>query len=223
MRAFFVRELIVATRSPALTLVVCAHVVAAAAFVLVWHRGVPVMAGANIYEQERLVDWWLLAVMLPWTAARCLAPDRREDLVAACALAALRPSLMVVARTAAVTIVLALVVLTGTPVAIIAQQMAAVPLTRALVDLGPFAGLTVLASGVTVAWMLLVRDRLTAWAGATISVGATLVVLARWRRSGLLSGPIGGPISGLISGLIGLAVIWALAAWSDGALRYVDE
>lgn len=215
MRAVVVRELIVIARKPAFTLVVCARLGLIAVFVLVWHRGVPVLAGGNLYEQQRLVDWWLLAVLLPWAAARCLAPDRGERFVVACALTALRPSSIVVAKIVAVAGALAMIVLTGFPATIVAQQISAVPLSHAFHDLMAPAGLAVLVSAATVAWVLLVRDRLAAWAGSTGSIGLVLVLSARW--------PLGTPFSGLALALCGAAIAGALASWSDGSLRYADE
>jgi hypothetical protein len=215
MRAVMWRELIVVTRRPALTVVICIHVGLLAGFVLLWNRGVPVLGGANLYEQQQLFQWVLLAVLLPWAAVRCAAPDRGDRFVMACAATALRPSSMIIAKVVALVGALALIVFAGFPAAIIAQQMSAVPLSVTLWDLISSFGLTVLVAAGTLTWVFAVQGRLAAWVGASGSTGLVLIVLSRWARNGL---PIG-----LVAALIGAALVAAMATWSDGSLRYCDE
>jgi hypothetical protein len=209
------RELIVIARRPALTVVICVDIGLLAGFVLLWAPGVPVLSGANLYEQQQLFQWALLTALLPWAAARCLAPDRGHALVMACALTALRPSSIVIAKVVALVGALALIVFAGFPAAIIAQQMSAVPLSVALRDLISLFGLTVLVSAGTLTWVFAVRRRLAAWVGASGSIGLAVIVLSRWP-------PVGLP-TGLVAALIGAALTVAIAGWSDDSLRYCHE
>src|SRR5438552_3863869 len=185
MRAFVVRELIVIARRPALVVAIAVYTGLLASFVLLWSGGVPVLAGSNVYEHQRPFGWTLLTVLLPWSAVRCLAPDRGNRLVIACALTAVRPSTIVIAKAIALAGVLALVVFAGFPATIIAQQMSAVPLSTALRDLIWLFGLTALASAVTIVWVFAIRDRLGAWLGASGSMGLGLAVCSRWSPAGL--------------------------------------
>ena len=215
MRAVATRELIVIAKRPALTVVICTHVGLLTVFVLMWSHGVPVLRGANIYEQQHLVQWWLLALLLPWAAARCFAPERGNGLTMMCALTALRPSSVVIAKSSSLVAALALIVFAGFPAAIAAQQMSAVSISGPLRDLLSLMGLAVLVSAITVIWVLAVRNRLGAWIGATVSTGLVLLVLSRL--------PLAGISLGLTSALVGAAIVEAMAHWSDGSLRYLLE
>lgn len=215
MRALVVRDLIVMGRRPALAMVMCTYVALLAGFVFAWEDGLPMTGGSNLYEHVRLVQWGLLAVSLTWTAARCPPLDRGDDLVMASALTALRPSSIVAAKAIALFIALALVTVTGLPVAIIAQQIAGIPASHVLRDLASLLGLPLLVSAVTLSWTVVVSGRLAAWLGASGSVGVVLVLLWRWRPVGLGLGPV--------SALVGLTLVAVLASWSDRSPRYLME
>ena len=215
MRAVVVRELVVIARRPALAMVTVTYVALLAGFVLAWEDGVPMPGGSNLYEQARLVQWGLLAVCLPWAAARCPALDRGDDLVLASALTALRPSSLLAAKTIALFAVLTLVAVAGLPVVIVAQQIAAVSTPQVLRDLVCLLGLPLLVSAVTLSWMVVVSGRLGAWLGASGSVGLVIVLLWRWR-------PVGLDV-GLASALVGLTLAVWLASWSDRSLRYLAD
>jgi len=215
MRAVVVRELVVIARRPALAMVTVTYVALLAGFVLAWEDGVPMPGGSNLYEQARLVQWGLLAVCLPWAAARCPALDRGDDLVLASALTALRPSSLLLAKAIALFAVLTLVAVAGLPVVIVAQQIAAVSTPQVLRDLVYLLGLPLLVSAVTLSWMVVVSGRLGAWLGASGSVGLVIVLLWRWR-------PVGLDV-GLASALVGLTLAVWLASWSDRSLRYLAD
>ena len=215
MRAVVARELVVIARRRALMAVICAYVGLLAAFVLVWNRGLPLPAAATLYEQLRVVQWAVLATLLPWAAARCIAPDRGDSLVVACVLTGVRPSSVVLAKAVALTGALGLIVCAGVPVAIMAQQMSAVPVWWVVRDLGSLLGLSVLVSAVTMAWLLGVRGRLAGWIGAGGSTVLGLVVLF------LL--PIASTTIGGIVAFVGVVLTVATATWSDGACRYLSE
>ena len=215
MRAVVVRELIVIARKPALAMVMVTYVALLAGFVFAWEDGVPMPGGSNLYEQARLVQWGLLAVCLPWAAARCPAPDRGDALVMASALTALRPSSILAAKAIALFGALALVAVAGLPVVIVAQQIAKVPAPQVLRDLVSLLGLPLLVSALTLSWVVVVSGRLGAWLGASGSVGLVLLLLWRWR-------PVGLDV-GLASALVGVTLAAWLASWSDRSLRYLSD
>jgi len=215
MRAVSIRELIVIAGKPAWLTVIGLHVGLLAAFVIVWHRGVPVLSGANVYEQQRLFQVWLLAALLPWTATRCLAPEWGNGLVATCALTALRPSSVILAKIVALSAALTLVVLAGFPAVIVAQQMSAIPLSDPIRDQLSLLGVTPLVAAVTMAWVLAVGDRLVAWVGATVFTAVTLLALSH--------APLAGVPVDLMSTLVGITLALSVASWSDRALLYLAE
>jgi hypothetical protein len=214
MRALVVRDLIVIGRRPALAIVMSTYVALLAGFVFAWEDAIPI-GGPNLYELARLLQWGLLAVCLTWTAARCPPLDRGDDLVMASALTALRPSSIIVAKAIALSAALAMVTIAGLPVAIIAQQIAAVPASHVLRDLVSLLGLALLVSAVTLSWTVLVGGRLAAWLGASGSVGVLLALSWRWRPLGLGLGPV--------SALVGLTLVVIVAAWSDRSPWYLAD
>jgi hypothetical protein len=139
---------------------------------------VPVLAGATIYAQLYLVQCVLLMAMMPWAAARAVATERADDLVRLSAILALPPSRIVVARLFAAAIAPALVVAGGLPVALIAQQMSAVPAARALIDQFTLLTYALPAAVLTAWWMQIASDRLLGWLGATASA-IVLVAMVR--------------------------------------------
>jgi hypothetical protein len=215
VRAIVVRELIVLARRPAWAAVTGLYIALLGGFVLVWSRGMPGLAGANTYEQQRTVQWAVLSVLLPWAAVRCMAPDRGDGFVLVSSVTATPPFSMVLAKVLALAGALVLVVLAGLPVAVMAQQMSAAAFSSTLRDLVSLLGLTVLVSGAAVTWVLAVRGRLAAWMGTGSSVGLVLVALCRWT-------PTGVPI-GLLAAAIGVGLTVATATWGDATLRYCDD
>jgi hypothetical protein len=76
----------------------------------------------------------------------------------------------VIARLLAASIAPALVVAAALPVALVAQQLAAVPASRAIADQLTLLTFSLPAGVVTLWWMQISRDRLLGWLGATASV-----------------------------------------------------
>ena len=150
-----------------------------ALFLAAWggHR-VPMLPGATIYAQLYLIQCVLLVVVMPWAAARAVATERADDLVRLSAMLALPPSRLVIARLLAASIAPALVVAGALPVALVAQQMSAVPAARALADQCTLLTFALPAAVVTVWWMQISRDRLLGWLGATASA-ILLVAMVR--------------------------------------------
>jgi hypothetical protein len=171
MPIFCLRELTAVARSAALPASIAVHVSVATAFLLLWGGGMPVLAGANVYEQLLLIQRALLAVLLPWTAIRCGAATRGDDLVMLAAVTATSPSRVLLAQWAGRFAALAAVVVVGLPPAIVAQQASALPLMRIASDVLPLLGLCAMAS-LVVSWsMLAFRSRVTAWVWASAVVG----------------------------------------------------
>jgi len=215
MRAILRRELVVMGAQPGITAAIALHVGATLAFLLAWNQGVPLLPGTNVYEQLQVIEPWLLVVLLSWTAARCLAPERGDRMVLLSVLAAVPPSRIILARTIAVVVVLALVVAAAFPVVVIAQQMSAVPIRTAVTSLVPLLGLVVLIAAIATAWTVAAAERLAAWIGSALTSGLLLVILPHAFLPHL--------VDGIVWALTGVSITFVLAAWSDGALRYCHE
>jgi hypothetical protein len=170
MRALLIREALVVARRPALVGIVIIYSGLLALFLAAWggHR-VPMLPGATIYAQLYLLQSVLLIAVMPWAAARVVATERADDLVRLSAILALPPSYLVIARLVAAAIAPALVVAGALPVALIAQQMSAVPAAGAFADQFTLLTFALPAAVVTVWWMQISNDRLLGWLGATAS------------------------------------------------------
>ena len=216
MRTLATRELIVATRTAAVPLAALLVLVFSTAFVLVWMPGVPMLAPANLYEQARAVHWILLAGVLPWAAVRCSPVDRSEALVLMAALVRARPGVAVTAKVLGSCAVLMTIVLTGLPALVLAQQAAAVPMSRVFADLLPVAGLTLLVAATATAAILFAADELRAWLWASAIVVGVLLAAARW-TSGLAA-------AGWLcaaAAVVAIAVVWSSVGRSG--LHTVDS
>lgn len=214
MRAAIARELVVIARRLPWTLSVCAHVVMVGAFTLTWSHGVP-LAATSVYDQQQIVGWIWLAVLLPWTATRCVAADRGDALVYASVTAAIRPSTFIIAKVVALAVSLSLIVVSGLPLAIIAQQMSALPVSRPVLDTLIALGPAIFVGAATVGWMCAFRDRSATWIATTITASASLWILTAARAKYAAGG--------LILALLGIGVALVVAAWSDRSSAYLAE
>jgi len=215
MRAIIMRELTVMTGKRAFILSAVTYVMLLAGFVFAWSDGVPLSDTPSLYGQSWAVNWALLTVWLPWTAARCLQIDRGDGLVLTAALIARRPASLLMAKFVAQILLLALFATTGLPVLILAQRMSAVPAERLLRDLASFGGLPVLAASITLAWVVAVESRLASWLGATSSIASALMLSWYWQPLGLGVGAA--------CALVGGAIAASLAALSDVSTLYLSE
>jgi hypothetical protein len=175
MTALSVRELIIAARRAGVPVTALTVLALLTAFVLTWSPGVDVLAPMSFYEQTRALHWLLLAGALPWLAIRCSPRDRRDAGVMALALLALPPSAVIRAKIVASFAILVAVALTGVPALVMAQQVAADPMTRVVVDLLPLAGFAFLIATLATAAMLHTADGLRAWLWTWGLVAAILV------------------------------------------------
>jgi hypothetical protein len=212
MPLFCWRELGAVGRSRALAVSVAVHVSVLSAFLLLWGGGMPVLPGANVYEQLLLVQRALLAVLLPWTAVRCAAAARGNQLVMLAAATATPPSRVLLGQCAGRCAALAAVVIVGLPPAIVAQQASALPIARIASDALPLLGLCAAASLVASWSMIACRSRVAAWVGAS-----GFVVLITVAASG--AGPAAWWMCAALLG-VGVAV---LAAAADSRFQYLSD
>jgi len=179
MRALLMREALVVARRPAVVSIVVIYSGLLALFLAAWGgRPVPLLPGGTIYAQLQLLQCALLVVVMPWAAARTVATERADALVRLSAILALPPSRIIIARLLAAAIAPALVVAGALPVAMIAQQMSAVPASRALADQFTLLTFALPAAVVTMWWIQISSDRLLGWLGATAS---TMLLVAIFR------------------------------------------
>jgi hypothetical protein len=216
MRAVVLREALVAARKPALVTmaIVCAALLAL--FPVAWGvRGIPTFDGASLYDQQFRLEWILVLVLLPWTAARIIASERADDLVILSAVTAIPPSRVLLARLLATTAALTLVVVGALPVVVSAQQVSVAPLSRMIVDQLALLAFALPVAVVTVWWMQLTANRLLAWFGSAATI-VLLVLLAR-----LVVATMDQAIVVLaVSGVMGAAILLNRA---DVWWRYLSE
>lgn len=213
--ALIARELIVVARRPALAAAVVLYIALLAGATLVWGLKLPMLTGASFFSMLRVFHSAVLAALMPWVVARCLASDRGDSLVMLSTLTARRPSSIIIAKIVSVAGVLSLVVLAGAPAVIIAAKMSALPLPAVIRDLASSISIAVLASAVTIAWMLRTSDAMTSWIGGTAITACVLAAASRWTSTAAAH-----DISVLV---IALAAAVAVASWSDRAFQYCHE
>ena len=212
--ALIARNVTIGLRTFAFGAVLFVHGALLAAFLVLWDSGVPVLPGANLYEQQRLVQTIVLLLILPWAAARCEPGERGDDLVLLSVMTAARPSRIVIGQAAALFILLGVVVLSGLPLMLIARQIAALPLRGAIVDLLPALGIAAVAAASSLAWSLGQIDRLAGWLGATASaILATTAVAVSLPRQAVAPCLF----------VIGIAGVAACAARADLSFVHLTE
>lgn len=216
MPLFCWRELMSVGRSGALAVSVGVHVSVLTMFLLLWGGGMPVLPGANVYEQLLVVQRALLAVLLPWTAIRCAAAARGNDLVVLAAATATPPSRVLLGQCAGRFAALAAVVMVGVPPAIVAQQASASPLARLASDALPLLGLCAAASVIASWSMLTCRSRVAAW------VWASGLGLLLWRIISLAGDAAGPATWSVVAAVTGIGAA-ALAAVADSRFRYLSD
>jgi hypothetical protein len=202
-------------RRQAIMWAMVSHACVLAAFVLAWPDGLLLAERSQFYDQVRLLQLAVLAIGLPWAAARCMATERGDQLVLLCASLSLPPSSVVMARTLAVSVALVLVSLAGLPITLVAGQMSGVSASRVVGDLAALVGLAHLTAAITLAWMLITSRRLLAWQRATASIVLVVIALRIVAPDQLRFGAA--------TALAGIVASWWLVQWSTHALRYISE
>ena len=171
MGALIWRDLTVITRTPAFWVSAALYVAVLTAFVVVWGDGVPVVGAQSNWEQFTMAQRVLLAVLLPWTAARCSASSRRE-LVWLGAISGQRPWVLLLAKYAALAAALLALALSALPMIVLMQQIGAASTTTAALDMAPVAALALFVAGVTTAMTVVLEAPIRVWA---VTGGVTLI------------------------------------------------
>ena len=175
MRWLIGRELIVIVRCRGFWAAVATQVALLSAFVVVWGAGLPVQGASTPIQQFIAAQMALSSVLLPWTGLRCSVPSGRNGLAAIAMATAIRPSIAVLARCAALGVGLTVVTATSLPLTVVMQQVSARPLPDVLPALLPLAGVSAFAAVSATISSLVFRSRLVAWMVATL---ATVSIVA---------------------------------------------
>lgn len=198
----------VIVRTPAYWTAAALHALSLAAFLLLWGDGVPTIEG-SVLAQLSAIQTTVLAVLLPWTAARCDSRPR-DMMIKAAVIAGLVPSRLVLARAAGLAVALGTCALTGLPVLLLAQQISALPATDVALLMPPLAGMVAFVAVLTAWCDVLIGDRVAAW---VLSAGATLAIVA------LVAPPWRTPAFAALA----IAGAGAMAGPADYWLRYLPE
>lgn len=173
MRALAWRQLMRATRLPAVWAATAFNVVLLTAFVFVWGNGIPLAAARLPFDQFTTAQTIVLLVVLPWVAARC-GPVHDRGLVARLGvLAACQPATVITGAALGLTVVAAGVAVTGLPLAILSQQMSNGPAVDLAVAQVRVAALSACTATMTLAAVALSGNRIGGW---LIATGATILV-----------------------------------------------
>lgn len=217
MRALIAREAQWIAGSGGFWAAVWTHAAWLAAFLILWGGGVgtPFIMGRTIYEQLVIVQYALMLWLLPWAAARALAPERGDAAVQAAACLGVRPSQLLAARCVALSAALALLVAAGLPMVVVAQRMADAAFWRALLDQAAVAGFGTAVAVAVVVLQQVMASRVAVWLLTTASAFAMATAI---RELDLGAPAIVGVALGGSAAAAGL-----LAARADSTLRYLSE
>lgn len=175
MRALAWRQLMVATRLPAVWAAAGFHIAVLTAYVFVWGNGIPVAGARSPFSQFVSAQTVVLLAVLPWVAARC-APVHERGLVSRVAvLAACTPAHVITGAALGLAAVVSVVALTGLPLAMLSQQIADGPAIDLAAAQLRVAALGACAATLTLAAVALSRSRIGGW---LIATGST--ALAAW-------------------------------------------
>ena len=205
------RALLTAARTPALWGAMAAQGVLFSLYLLVWGDGLPLVGARSTLEQFATLQWIVLGLALPWTAARSGVVRGRNEVARLAVLGAVPPSSIVTAGVAALVVVLLTLAAVGLPFAMLAQQISAVPTTELLRTQLPLYALGLCAAPITAACMLVAASRFTAW---TASTALTLAVVA------LVPQGLGGS---LVLVVLGAIVVAAIVSGADRRFWYLSE
>ena len=161
------RALLGAARTPALWIAMGVQIAFLSLYLLVWGDGLPLVGARPVLEQFATTQWIFLGLALPWTASRSGAAWRRDEIAQLAALGAVLPSSAVAASVAALTVLLLAMAAAGLPLALLAQQISAVPAMDLWRTQLPLYALSLVAAPVTAACMLVVANRVMAWTAAS--------------------------------------------------------
>jgi len=121
-----------------------------------------------------------LAFVLPWAAVRCSPVDRTDAVVLMAGLIRAPAGSATAAKVIGAFVVQIVVVLTGLPALVLAQQAAAAPIARVFTDLIPLFGLALLVAAASTASILFAADGLRAWLWASAIVFGLVLPAISW-------------------------------------------
>ena len=211
------RELDAMARRRGFVVGVCAHAAVMAAIVIAWSSGASasIIPPHSFYRDVRALQLLVLAMVLPWTAMRCVSPERGNDLVLLSAITATRPSTLVAVRTAALLIAIAVVTVAGLPVAVLALRMSGEPATMLATDEMALQAVTVASAAAVLSSQFLCRDRLLSWLSATGAMAVALVLALAFTPSRTSA------MAAL--GVAAFVVLTTLLVRSDRSLLYLED
>lgn len=172
MGALIWREIVAITRAPAYWVCAALYAAALTAFVVVWGDGIPVVGARSGWEQFTMFQRVLLAVLLPWAAARCGTSSRRE-LTLIGFLTTRSPVLVLLAQCAALAFSLFALALSALPIVALMRQIATPSLAAVTLDMVPAAVLSLLVAAMTVTAAAIIDAPIRVW-----SVVGILTVIA---------------------------------------------
>jgi hypothetical protein len=215
MRPIFTREIMVMSRRAPFGVATCTYVGLLVGFVVVWRDGVPVLPGTSVSEQLALVQGVLLIFFLPWIAVRCMAAERGDDFVRLSARSAVQPGRLLLAKMAAAFTALAFVVLSGLPIALLAKQMSAVPISAVMRNEAALLTFSAATCVLSVCWHQACRNRLAGWMAATGSMGVIFLIARQAWPDAL----------GAAAAFASVAIVGAVscARRAESSLRYLSE
>jgi hypothetical protein len=216
MRAMLSREAGRIAESGGIATALWAHAAWLSLFLAIWGRGpgLPLLSG-TIYQQTLTVQWMLLALLLPWAAARSIAMERGDAMVWTSAVAAVAPSRILRARVAAVSMALTLVIAAGLPIVIIAQRMSDVSSMRVALDQAVVVACAGAVATLVTGLQQAIANRALMWVVATAVTCAFVWGIEAWGLSPA--------VAVLALGLAANAGAILVGARADVRLRYLSE
>lgn len=205
------RALVLAVRHEGFLIAAGVHLAMLTAFVLIWGDGVPVWRGETVLAQFVRLDTGLLVAILPWVAIRC-SPDAGPNGLTHLAVAtACRPSWIVGAGAAGTCGALLMLVSSGLPLFVLAQQISGQPASMVLRAFLPVTALAVVVAAIAGTASMFLSGRLSSWIAATV---ATIVVVSTTSTT----------VSG-VTAMIAVAALVSIVmtASADRRLRYLTE
>jgi len=192
------QQVVRASRTPALWVVVVGHVLALTLYLVVWGDGVSLVGARAPFDQFTTAYTSLLVVLLPWVAARCLAVGTPDEVAIRAVLAGQRPLAIVFGATIGLALVLLAVVGTGLPIAVLAQQTSERSSWEIAHVAARLAGLAACLAPISAAATLATGSRLWGWLLGIVAGG----VLAS-------AAPLG---------VVGSTMLWPVAAFATASV-----
>jgi hypothetical protein len=205
------QQVATASRTPAIWVAIIGHVLLLSLYVIVWGDGIPLAGARAPFEQFTTAYTALMVVLLPWVATRCLGVGTRNDVAIRAVLTAQRPLVVVFGATLGLAVVLLMVIVTGLPVIVLAQQTSEHSSWEVARLVARFAGLGACLAPVSLAATLLSESRLWGWVLGIVASS----VLAAATPAGLAGSTMLWPIAG---GAVAIVADHAERRW-----RYLAE